>query len=95
MGVKKIEIRKDAKGEFFFIKFAGNGEEITRSTESYTRKEKAFAAVVIDTNITLSLLLHFTTTPNEIPVIDCTGPMPVNKLIRFDANGMINVKEIE
>ncbi|WP_144887572.1 YegP family protein [Lacibacter cauensis] len=94
MGLKKIELHKDSNGEFYFVKYAGNGEAITKSSESYTRKENAFKAIVADTNITLSLMcvLH---SPMEIPVIDCTGPMPVNKLIRFDENGMINVKDIE
>ena len=97
MRLTKIELHKNKKGEFYFAKFAGNGEQITMSSESYTSKENAIKAVVVDTNITLLLLQEQQAVqlsyPYNIPFMDWTVTIPVKRIIRFDANGVINVKD--
>lgn len=89
-----IQLYKDKRDEFYFKKIAGNGEDITMSSESYIEKRNAYRAIATDALIVLDNLyddfgekpvtnqLEF---PIHIEVIDKTE-FPV-KLMKLEISG--------
>lgn len=52
----RIELHKSKDNQFFWKKVAGNGEDISRSTEMYSSKQAALEGLRVDTLITLHAL---------------------------------------
>lgn len=78
-----IEVFKNRKGQFCFRKNHDNGNQISKSSESYATKQKCLQGLKADSMITIDAAAITFIKPIFLVYLDKTTPKPSEKLLKI------------